>query len=141
MRDIEIIPNTSVGHIKIGDSVNRYLNDKYVYFKKDINDEYMEDYYEFLDPPLIVFVNKSNRITTINCKVRCVWKDKNLIGLSLGEFIELSGKEPDSNEEIYVLLAYNKGQKQSVYSFEELGMQIWTWKNKIVTVSCTNYDI
>jgi hypothetical protein len=140
MNDTELKPNISVGPIKLGDNIEKYFRYKHIYFKKDVADEYMEDYYEFMQPPLIVFINGSGEVTTINCHVECFWKSKNLIGLSIRDFIKLSKKKPDSHEKVYVLTDHKTGQTQDVYSFEDLGVQIWGWKNKIVTVSCTNYN-
>jgi len=65
-----------------------------------------------------------------------------LIGLSLDEFVKLAGIEPDGHDRIYIAVGEDEDdvQEQDVYDFETLGMQIWAWANKIVTVSCTNYD-
>ncbi|SHN31206.1 hypothetical protein [Mucilaginibacter sp. OK098] len=141
MSNIDLIPNVSVGQLKFGESIKKYLKYEHTYFKKDVNDIYMEDNYEFIDPPIIVFVNSSNKISSITCNVGCFWKGENLIGFPINEFIKLSGIEPDRKEKLYVMTAYNKGQRQDVYDFESLGLQIWVWKNKIVTVGCTNYDL
>ena len=141
MKNTELRLNVSVGKMKLGDDVNKYLSTKHLYFKKDEADEFMEDYYKFYDPPIIVFVDNQNKITTINCKVECHWKGINLIGLPFNDFLQIAAKEPDSQEEIYILIDESHGQTQTVYGFESTGLQVWVWKEKIVTVSCTNYSL
>ncbi|WP_295712252.1 hypothetical protein [Mucilaginibacter sp.] len=141
MNNTALIPNISVGLFKLGDNINNYNSYKSDYNKKSHNDEYMEDYYEFVDPPLIVFVNGNNEITTINCNVECLWEGINLIGFLFDAFLKLASIKPNNHELIYVLKNADKGQNQHVYTFENFGIQVWTWRNKIVTVSCTSYNV
>ena len=141
MAYIQLVPNISVGYLKINDHIEDYFGHKYVYYKKEAGDKYMEDYYEFPEENIIAFVNSRNLITTINCEFECYWKGKNLIKLPFEDFKILAGGEPDDHENIYILSNAERGQNQHVYTFEGLGLQIWVWRSKIVTVSCTNYNV
>ncbi|AMR33687.1 hypothetical protein A0256_20755 [Mucilaginibacter sp. PAMC 26640] len=131
-----LVPNISVGDFKIGDTIKNYLHKSpTLYLKKD---EYIENLYAFKEPPVDVFVDDLNNITNITCSFECIWKGQNLISMDYYEFLKLSKTIPDSFEKIYLLIN-NRGQNQTVYTFENFGLQIWVWNGNIVTVSATKY--
>ena len=142
MNLIELISNVSVGTIKFGDQIEDYLHFKYNFHPKIIDvEQSSEDLYEFINPSLSVFVNDKNQISSISCHLQCFWNNINLIGSLFNEFLSIANVDPDDEEEIYISTGENIGQYQKVYDFVNLGLQIWTFKNTIITVGCTNYDL
>lgn len=137
MNKTNLIPNRSVGGIKIYGQIDDYLNLEYVFFDKGI--DYSEDLYIFKEPAVSVYVDDNHKITSIKCSANCFWKDVNLIGLNISKFIDLFGYQPNETDKVYILVE-GKGQNQIVYEFDSLGLQIWTWRKKIVTVFCTKYE-
>ena len=125
------IPKKSIGNFAIGDPFNKFLKGKYDYYHK--NENYSYDLYVFYEPIIDVYTNDKDLIDSIRCSNTCTWEDKNLIGMGLLEFIALSELKPDSSENVY-LMVDGKGQNQTVYEFDELRLQVWTWRQKIVTI-------
>jgi hypothetical protein len=136
MIEAALIPNISVGDLKIGSSITTYLKRAHVFYSK--KDEFLEDMYTFTQPPVDVFVNDDKIISMISCSNKCIWKNKNLIGLNYQDFVILASRSADSCERLYLVANY-KGRNQIAYTFDDLGLQVWVWKNRIVTVSCGNY--
>lgn len=136
MNTPNLIPNRSVGDINLGESITNYQLRNYTYYPR--GDNYLEDLYTFENPPVDVFVDDQNRITTINCSSQCIWREKDLIRMPIMVFLKLVDTVPDSIENIY-LMVNNQGQNQTVYHFDDLRLQIWVWRNRIRLVSCTSY--
>ena len=72
-------------------------------------------------------------IAAIACYKECLYQNKNIIGLSLSEVIDLLNRVPDdySTEEM-------SDGEQEIYDFNEYDMQIWINDNKVVTVFCSS---
>jgi len=137
MANTKLIPNLSVGDIKFGDDIKNYFDLEFDYYPK--GEDYIEDLYVFRKPPVSVYVDERKLVTSINCFKECYWKETNLIGLPIKNFIKLIGASPDSSEKIFLIV--NKiGQTQTVYEFESFGLQVWTYRNKIVSIFCTTYN-
>lgn len=79
-------------------------------------------------------------INTIICSSYCLFHNKNLIGMKYTDFLTEFSKEPDSEDNIYVLVS-GKGQRQHVYDFEKDGLQVWVWRNRIRTVLIYNANL
>lgn len=125
------IPKKSIGKFAIGDRIDKFLEGNYDYYPK--NENYSYDLYSFYDPTIDVYTDDKGLVDSVRCSNICTWKGQNLIGMAFSEFIALSELEPDSSEKIY-LIVDDKGQNQTVYEFNKLRLQVWTWRNKIVTV-------
>lgn len=102
-------------------------------------EEYQYESYDFIDFEVSVWV-ENDHIRTIRCDKFCFFRQQNLIKMKYQDFLSLSGIYPDSSENIY-LLVNNRGQNQKVHTFERSGLQIWVWRNKIVTVLISNYQL
>lgn len=59
--------------------------------------------------------------------------------MSFEEFLSFYKVAPDYSDKIYILVN-GRGQNQMVYDFDKLGLQIWVWRKKIVTVLVSNYE-
>ena len=75
-------------------------------------------------------------INTIICSSYCLFHNKNLIGMKYTDFLTEFSKEPDSEDNIYVLVS-GKRNAQHVYDFEKDGLQVWVWRNRIGQFSFT----
>ena len=138
MKTLELIPNKSVYDFLLGHNINKYLDREYEYYPKEDN-EFSDDLYEFLSPSLLIWTDDNHKIAIIGCYKECYWEDRNLIKMPFNEFQSLYNVVPDKSENIY-LLVNGRGQNQTVYDFDKLGLQIWVWRKKIVTVLVSNYQ-
>ena len=126
-----LIPEKSIGKFVIGDPIDRFLSDDYDFYPKI--DEDTSDMYVFYHPTLNVYCDDRRLIISISCSELCVWKGKNLLGMRYLEFVDLVGSQADEFEKIYMIVE-GKGQNQMVYDFDAMRLQVWTWRQKIVTV-------
>ena len=107
------------------------------YYSKG-NNEFADDLYEFLSPSLSIWTDDSHKISIIGCYKECYWAGRNLIKMPFDEFLLSYNVTPDKSENIYILVN-GKGQNQTVYDFDKLGLQIWVWRKRIVTVLISNF--
>ena len=132
----ELVPNESVGVFKLGNNIKEYLNLNPKYYPKI--DEYTDDMYDFCCPELSIWTNDDGVINSISCHKECYWQGNNLIKMLFEEFLSKYKINPDQSENIY-LMVNERGQNQMVYDFNDLGLQIWVWRKKIVTVIVSSY--
>ena len=137
MRKIELVPNKSVDVFLLGCFIDKYLDREHEYYSKG-NNEFADDLYEFLSPSLSIWTDDSHKISIIGCYKECYWADHNLIKMPFDEFLLSYNVTPDKSENIYILVN-GKGQNQTVYDFDKLGLQIWVWRKRIVAVLVSNY--
>lgn len=139
MEKLELIPNVSVGMFVLGDNINKYLNLPHTV--EHIEDEYLSyDDYDFPEQYVSMWV-ENQKIDTIHCDRYCFWQNENLIGMSYDRFLLLiGGQKPDVEDVCYLPISRDRGQNHKVYDFEDFGLQIWVWRNKIRSVSITKYD-
>lgn len=125
------IPRKSVGLFILGNNIDRY---RLLPFYKTCHRTKLDSYdsYDFYEDHIIVWVEK-DKIQNICCKTACYWKGNNLINMKYDEFVEKYQLIPDDSDNIY-LLVNGHGQNQKVYDFDKIGLQIWVWRKKIVTV-------
>lgn len=131
MYNIVLIPQVSVGKFILGDNISNYLHISHRVIHHD-EDQIPYDSYIFDDLGITIWV-ENNKVDTVSCIVECIWKDKNLIKMKFDDFLSICNNIPDKEESIY-LLVNGRGQNQIVYDFDDLGLQIWVWRKKIVTV-------
>ncbi|WP_294626895.1 hypothetical protein [uncultured Bacteroides sp.] len=133
MEKLELVPNVSVGMFVLGDNINRYLSLSHTVEHID-RGFYSYDDYEFPEQYVSMWV-ENQKIEFITCDTYCFWHNENLIGMSYDRFLLLiGGQQPDDEDVCYIPISKDRGQNQKVYDFENLGLQIWVWRNKIKTV-------
>lgn len=125
------IPKKSVGLFILGSKIDSY---RLLPFNKIQHRTKLDSYdsYDFYEDHIIVWVEK-NKIKNICCKTACYWKGNNLINMKYDEFVKKYQLIPDDSDNIY-LLVNGHGQNQKVFDFDIIGLQIWVWRKKIVTV-------
>lgn len=138
MENTELIPNISVGDFFLGHNIDEYLVYEHEYYSKN-TDEFADDLYEFYSPPVSIWTNNNHNIIIIGCYKECYLQGRNLLKMPFEEFLSFYKVVPDYSDKIY-LLVNGRGQNQMVYDFDQLGLQIWVWRNKIVTVLVSNYE-
>lgn len=133
----ELIPNKSLGIFILGSSIKKYVHLPHD-LAKNKEKYFSYDSYNFYELGVIVWVEKG-KVETVCCKNECYWKGDNLLRMSIDKFQSLYNVISDKSEKIYHLVN-GRGQNQMVYDFDQLGLQIWVWRNKIVTVLVSNYE-
>lgn len=131
-------PFENIGDFRIGADIKSYLG-KYNYELSEDEYDTGQDTYNFKHFGVSLFVNKSNGvIESILSDEECLYKGRNVIGMSLDEFIVHSNSkyvgEPDC------LDFQEDNVPQYVYEFEDIGLQVWTKSDQIVTVIATSND-
>ncbi|MDD2797224.1 MAG: hypothetical protein PHV20_01385 [Bacteroidales bacterium] len=136
MEKLELIPNKSLGFFKIGDNIESYINLPHdVETRENICFSYKS--YNFYTLNVIIWTEE-NIIETISCNFNCYWNNCNIIKMPFEEFCAKYNIRPDKFENIYIIVN-ERGQNQKVYDFDVLGLQIWVWRKKIVTVLISNF--
>ena len=134
METFELIPNKSYGIFVIGEDIEKYLHLDHVISELEF------DYsYEFTDLKIDAWV-ENNKIQTICCDAECYFQEKNLIGMLYDDFLVLVKQEPSNKDICYVPVSRDRGQNQNVYVFDDLGLQVWVWRNKIRTILISKYE-
>jgi hypothetical protein len=139
MEDFKLILNQSLGAFVIGDDIRKYLHFSHT---KEHREEktFSYDSYGFYNDSVIIWTTEDNEIETIRCDTNCYWRGQNLIGMLYKDFLILSGQYPNTESTEYIPINPNRGQNQKVYTFDDLGLMIWAWRDKIRTVLISRYD-
>ena len=138
MKLAELIPNVSVGGIFFGDSIENYNTRQFEYEDDFLSPPYQS--YSFTDVPITAWVEEGH-IESIRCETECVWQGTNLINLEYNEFVVTYPKKPDEIDLLTVMQEDGSdGQEQDVYDYDELGLQVRVFENKIVTVTAMFYE-
>ena len=137
MENNTLIPNISVGKYIIGDKIHKYL--QLSHHHEHCVEKYFEyDRYEFPDDNITVYV-EDEIIQNISCEKTCFWQGRNLIRMNFEFFLKQYNVVYDHKEEIYMQVS-DRFQTQKVYDFDELGLQVWVWRNLIRTVIVSKYE-
>lgn len=131
MKQSILLPHISVADIKFGDKIELYANRHHEY-SDEINGDVYEAY-TFSDVPVTAYV-ELGLIESIRCTEECIWNGTNIIGLTYEEFKKLYSNDPDAIESLSVMQENGLDQEQEAYDYDELGIQLWVYENKIVTV-------
>ena len=138
MKIAELNPNVSVGGILFGDSIENYDNRQFEYEADILSCPYQS--YSFADVPITAWV-EDGRIESIRCETECVWQGTNLINLEYDEFVVIYPKKPDEIDLLTIMQEDGSdGQEQDVYDYDEIGLLLWVFDNKIVTVIAIVYE-
>lgn len=134
----ELVPNKSYAGFILGEDIHKYLGNNRIYDFYPIDKYVNNERYDFYHPKISVWT-ENNKIVTICCKVTCYWQGKNLIGMNYKDFLEIAKVLPNDEDTIYVPESPCRGQNQKVYSFNDLGLMVWVWRNKIRTVQIDDW--
>jgi hypothetical protein len=145
-QDFILIPNKSLGIFILGDKIDKYLylphkfkHEEYKYFSSNS--------YDFYNGKISVWTIEDsdsdiNKIDSIRCDTECHWRNHNLIGMIFTNFLKISETIPNNKgTEYYVPINRDRGQNQTVYEFDKLGLMIWVWRKKIRTIIVSKYEV
>ena len=132
-------PFIGIGKVDFGASIKEFIEDfDYDYLSKA--DGYIGEMYLIDNPKMTFGVDDDGKVIDIICDEECIYKERNLIGMTLEEFIRHTGEKyyGDVNE----LDFQDDDIPQYVYEFEDIGLQVWVKgvDGKIVTVIASTND-
>ena len=128
-----LIPNVSFGIFKFGATIESYC--RYEYESDRIPDRI--DSRRFFDRFYFPYFNirlwsyDGNTIDSVLTDSACILEGKNIIGMPFKLFQEKYGPPDDSD---IIFLPQDDRQTHHVYDYDSLGLQLWTWRNRIVEV-------
>lgn len=136
--------NRSVGVFVLGEEITTHLSlpHEYYHCTDDGSEMTNYDFYFFPESGMDVYVDEQNPtiIDTIMCRKYCYWQGKNLIGMPYTEFLQFTNFIPiESDGEINYVYSLEHKYKQRCYIFETEGLQVWTWRKRIVSVTVSRY--
>jgi hypothetical protein len=140
---MKLIPFKKVGQFELGKSIELY-KDKY---NLVLEENYFEKYstsliYDFEESDTSLCIDGNHMtILSIMCDEELFYKGKNLIGMTIEEFIAHTCEKYVG--EIDVLDFEDDEIPQNVYEFETLGLQVWEkgLGGKIVSITvCQKYE-
>jgi hypothetical protein len=126
-----LIPLVSVGQFALGSSIKLYSKEFNFKIVKEEFDSFTSFHYSF-DTNITLFVH-DDLIDSISCDEECFYQGKNLIGISLEEFILTIGENYQGEPDV-LDFEEDSDIPQVVYEFENLGLQVWTKNEIIVTI-------
>ena len=135
-----LIPNKSLGLF----GFNQPLNDS-IKYKHEIS--YVETDPDTPPYVTVLFPEMEIEVTTLNIngvdiihdvstEKACYLNGDNIIGMPISVFKDQYGN-PDKTDIIF--LPRDDRQTHHVYDYDSLGLQLWTWRNRIVEIVA--YDI
>lgn len=127
----ELILNTRYGEFKLGARIDEY---KQMPHHMDIYEEESFSYecYVFEQEGVELWCEKGI-VNTIFPWKECLYEGKDLLKMSFDDFVTMVGESPNDEDTVYVPQNNGKGQNQHVYDFDNLGLQLWVWRNRIRT--------
>ncbi|MEM6320454.1 MAG: hypothetical protein AAF960_22485 [Bacteroidota bacterium] len=130
-------PFTGIGEFKFGKKIDDFLH--LGHFDVNPPEKYSSKSYTMQNPEITIWVNEANLIETIGCYEECLYKGRNMIEMKIDEFIAWSDTNYYGKPDI-LDFEENSDIPQKVYEFEDIGLQIWTKLNVIITVIASEYE-
>lgn len=130
---IKFIPFKKVGPFVLGDKVKYYIN-KHNFIISKGHESTNWDCYELVDEGIELYV-EDDIVVSIACRKECYLNGFNLIGMNYHTFLDKFSL-PENREHDSAYMA-SDDDYQDIYEVDEMGVQIWCKKDKIVTVFCS----
>ncbi|WP_299223821.1 hypothetical protein [uncultured Psychroserpens sp.] len=112
-------------------SIYNYLDTfEFKIYRKDGDNDC--DKYRIDNPDISLYLDDNNKIESINCRDECLYKGRNLIGMTIEDFISHTGEKYYG--EVDILDYEDDGIPQYVYEFDDIGLQVWCKNNIVVTI-------
>ncbi len=128
-------PFEGISDFVLESNINNYLNEFNLKYTP-IDDSTEWETYSLEDEGISLYV-EDNKIVSIACEEECLYKGRNIIGMNINEFINFYNINPIGEiDELYI----NDTETQSVYEFDDIGLQVWCSNDKIVTVIASSFD-
>ena len=135
--DYTWIPTKSAGQIKIGSPIESYVQDGLISRAEDVLD--LGQYWSDADETVLVDVDDKGNVESVLLNHKCIYKGKNLIGMTLNEVSALLNATPDGVAEPFAL---GDGNFETAAYFEAFGLTLGLRGGVVGTVDVDdgNYD-
>jgi len=135
--DYTWVPTKSVGQIKIGSPIESYVKDRLITRAEDVLD--LGQYWSDADETALVDADDDGNVESILLSRKCIYKGRNLIGMTLDEVSALLNAKPDGVAEPFAL---GDGNFETPAYFEAFGLTLGIRGGLIGTVDVDdgNYD-
>jgi hypothetical protein len=136
MKNLIWIPNTSLGAIKIGDTINKYKIEIGAFMSCD--DTSVPELVRYCIPLSQTYIDvENNKVSSKTSYDSCMYKGKNLIGMNIKELEELI----DSRSiEVGDPVLFDDGCVETPVDYIDLGLQAWFADDIVTYVSILNYN-
>lgn len=129
-----LILNKSYEEFELNVPISNYSYKKHKKLEQDARHPFKRC--RFALPEVEIWCN-NDMIDTIKCERICYYEDVNLVGLGYNAFLKLFDVTCTESIRIYIDVNGRK-ELRHVYSFDELGLQLWVWHKRIKTVLVYN---
>jgi len=135
--DYTWIPTKSIGQIKFGSPVEPYVKDGVISRAEDVSD--LGQYWSDPDDTVLVEADDDGNVESVLLSRNCIYKDKNLFGMTLDEISALLDAKPDGVAEP---IALDDGELETPAYFEAFGLTLGLRDGVVWTVDVDdgNYD-
>ena len=133
MEQYTFIPFVSVGIFVFNSNIQKYLPLIASYDFLIMPDTNTQRYY--IDEMGLRISCENDLIDSITCDKYCFYKGHNLIGMTIHQCKKILSAIPTTHEYLWV----SDTERQSVYTFDCLGLMLWFSKRRLVTVICMRY--
>ena len=137
---MNFIPFERVGIFQLDDDIRKYSDVLSKYFHEPI-DEYGSEYFHVGDDETVDDTHflqiKDNRIRTIFCYHELIYKNVNLIGLTLAEFKKITNA--DYVGEIYEADIFEDEPSMYDYEFTTLGLTVRTHYDRVHSITVSGH--
>lgn len=134
----DLVLNKSYEEFELNTPISNYFYKKFKELKQDEVHPFKRYCFASLEAEIWC---RDNMIDTIKCDRLCAYEYKgksiNLIGLGYKAFLKIFDVQSPKSKQMYVD-ADGKKELRHVYEFDELGLQLWVWHNRIMTVLVYN---
>ncbi|MDN7135824.1 hypothetical protein [Pseudidiomarina terrestris] len=128
------IPNTSVGNIALDEPLESVKS------KQELlagDEDSITGWASYFIPEQDIYIDvEDGKVVSITSYKKFYYKGKNCIGLNILELGELLGVLPD---EIGIPLEFEDGEIKTPREYSELGLQLWTTNNHVISITCLTY--
>ncbi|WP_347989508.1 hypothetical protein [Methylomonas sp. AM2-LC] len=132
----EWVPNFSLGIIKLGDQIASYIDTLHLLDDDDEDDGHATDLVGYKIPNVEIYIYVDNEsIISITSYEEFIYKDKNIIGMSVNQLSEILGCEPS---EIGTSVLFDNGEIQTPFEYFHLGLQLWVSNEIVASASIMN---
>lgn len=129
-------PFQGIGEFKIGANIAPYMK-KFALEFTPADSSTGWDTYE-LEHPEISISTEENVIVSIACYDECLYKGRNMIGMTIEEFLNYYELKSDGEAD-ELLFEEGDVEPQFVYEFDSIGLQVWVKKDHILNVIASGY--
>jgi hypothetical protein len=134
-----LVPFEGVGKFSLNKSIQVYLENFHFEIEDFSKDKYAPSIHYILSHPDITLFVENDIINSISCYEELIYKGRNLINLTLDQFISIT---EEYYTEVDELNFDDDDIPQYVYEFENLGLQVWEKgkDGRIVTIIVNSYE-